>query len=93
MEQKIQKDVEYRVTFECYATDAATVKTAIEAKAFLTKVNLTSYKIGGLLKQTWGVTVKGKQSSVDEFNFWWENNMSELCNPPTSVVGRILKTF
>jgi hypothetical protein len=88
--EKVEKESEFRTSFTCNVTAVNAVRTAIEEKAFLMNLVVTTHRIGGVLEQTWGLKVKGKTEKAEKFGVWLQESLPELCRTKVNVLSKFL---
>lgn len=77
-------EVEKRFTFTTQFTEVSRVQTRLEEVAFKLNLPIVIDKIGGITNQTYGVKVKAysnNASNIDEFEKWFDENISDLVQP------------
>ena len=80
-EQK-PKVFEKRLSFTTQFTDVSRVMVRVEEEAFRASIPIVMQKIGGIMCQTYGVTVKSEdQAALDKFVAWFSANVPDLCDP------------
>lgn len=69
-----------RLTFSTSVFNVSSALVAIEAEAFRAGLTVERNKLGGLVEQTWGLTINGKKKELEEFQTWFEKEMPKICS-------------
>lgn len=83
------KETEQRTTFTAPITEIGRIRTAIEAECFKLNLTVATHKIGGILEQTWGLQVKGKEKSMEAFQLWFDKEFPKLIEPDNMIIAKL----